>query len=212
MHYEPTGPNAPANLPAGTAASTYTKGGEPTGVEVRVFGASNGFDHNPLMPNAYGMMWRQIGDEHMQTAGQIGWAGAMPLGSGFAFGRLMFDVINSQRTLAGRYSLADIFLVSDIDVAALRARREADPSRARRNFERHVLLRDSLVRWYAAIDRLVEHELVVAAGAHDRGRAEGAQRRQRDGGQGAGFESFNLRAERGTGGRAGFPAAEERTQ
>ena len=55
---------------------------------------------------------------------------------------------------AGRYALADVFLVSDIDDATLRARRDADPSRTRRNFERHVLLRDSLLRWYRAIDRL----------------------------------------------------------
>ena len=55
---------------------------------------------------------------------------------------------------AGRYALADVFLVSDVDDATLRARREADPSRTRRNFERHVLLRDSLLRWYSAIDRL----------------------------------------------------------
>jgi hypothetical protein len=55
---------------------------------------------------------------------------------------------------AGRYALADLFLVSDVDVATLRARRESDPSRARSNFERHVLLRDSLLRWYSAIDRL----------------------------------------------------------
>jgi hypothetical protein len=55
---------------------------------------------------------------------------------------------------AGRYALADLFLVSDLDVTTLRARREADPSRTRRNFERHVLLRDSLLRWYRAIDRL----------------------------------------------------------
>jgi hypothetical protein len=55
---------------------------------------------------------------------------------------------------SGRYALADVFLVSDIDDATLRARRDADPSRTRRNFERHVLLRDSLLRWYSAIDRL----------------------------------------------------------
>jgi hypothetical protein len=55
---------------------------------------------------------------------------------------------------AGRYALADLFLVADVDIATLRARREADPSRTRRNFERHVLLRDSLLRWYSAIDRL----------------------------------------------------------
>jgi hypothetical protein len=55
---------------------------------------------------------------------------------------------------SGRYALADVFLVSDVDDATLRARRESDSSRTRRNFERHVLLRDSLLRWYSAIDRL----------------------------------------------------------
>jgi len=54
----------------------------------------------------------------------------------------------------GRYALADLFLVSNVDDATLRTRRESDPSRTRRNFERHVLLRDSLLRWYSAIDRL----------------------------------------------------------
>jgi len=53
-----------------------------------------------------------------------------------------------------RYALADLFLVSDIDEAALRARREADTARTRRGFERHVRLRDSLLRWYHAIDAL----------------------------------------------------------
>ena len=55
---------------------------------------------------------------------------------------------------SGRYALADVFLVSDVDVATLRARRDADPSRTRTNFERHVLLRESLLLWYRAIDRL----------------------------------------------------------
>ena len=55
---------------------------------------------------------------------------------------------------ARRYALADVFLVSDVDDATLRARREADTSRTRRNFERHVLLRDALLRWYSAVDRL----------------------------------------------------------
>jgi hypothetical protein len=55
---------------------------------------------------------------------------------------------------AGRYALADVFLVADIDEATLRARREADATRSRRNFERHVALRESLFRWYGAIDRL----------------------------------------------------------
>jgi hypothetical protein len=55
---------------------------------------------------------------------------------------------------SGRYALADVILVSDVDVETLRARRESDPTRTRRNFERHVLLRDSLLRWYGAVDRL----------------------------------------------------------
>ena len=55
---------------------------------------------------------------------------------------------------AGRYALADGFLVSTIDIDTLRARRDADISRTRGNFERHVRLRDMLLRWYGAIDRL----------------------------------------------------------
>ena len=55
---------------------------------------------------------------------------------------------------AGEYALADLYLVSDIDEATLRARRDADTTRTRRGFERHVLLRDSLLRWYHAIDEL----------------------------------------------------------
>jgi hypothetical protein len=55
---------------------------------------------------------------------------------------------------SGRYGLADLILVSDVDDATLRERRHADRSRTRRNFERHVLLRDALLRWYQAIDRL----------------------------------------------------------
>jgi hypothetical protein len=55
---------------------------------------------------------------------------------------------------AGRYALADVFLVSDLDSETLRTRRDADATRSRRNFETHVTLRDSLLRWYAAIDAL----------------------------------------------------------
>jgi hypothetical protein len=55
---------------------------------------------------------------------------------------------------AGRYALADLYLISDIDEATLRARRHADTTRTRRNFERHVRLRDALMRWYRAIDDL----------------------------------------------------------
>jgi hypothetical protein len=116
----PLGPTAPANLPAGTAAASYTKGDEPTGVEVRVFGATGGWDKNPLMPNAYGVAWRQIGDEHMSTSGQLGWAGAVPVGSGFAFGRVMFDILNSQRTLDGDRKFSAFSPTIDVGIAPLR--------------------------------------------------------------------------------------------
>jgi hypothetical protein len=55
---------------------------------------------------------------------------------------------------AGDYALADLYLVSDIDETTLRARRDADTTRTRGGFERHVLLRDSLLRWYRAINEL----------------------------------------------------------
>ncbi|HEV8656376.1 MAG TPA: hypothetical protein VGR85_12785 [Candidatus Limnocylindria bacterium] len=55
---------------------------------------------------------------------------------------------------SGDYALADLYLVSDIDAATLRARRDADTTRTRRGFERHILLIDSLLRWYRAIDDL----------------------------------------------------------
>ena len=55
---------------------------------------------------------------------------------------------------AGRYALADIFLVADVDADTLRMRRTADPTRTRRNFEVHVKLRDTTLAWYRAIDRL----------------------------------------------------------
>lgn len=54
----------------------------------------------------------------------------------------------------GRYGLADLAFVSDIDNDTLRDRRDADTTRTRRNFERHVRLRDAILRWYRAIDAL----------------------------------------------------------
>jgi hypothetical protein len=62
---------------------------------------------------------------------------------------------------AGRYALADAFLVSDVDDATLRSRRDADTTRTRRNFERHVALRDALLRWYGAINRLEPGRVVL---------------------------------------------------
>jgi hypothetical protein len=55
---------------------------------------------------------------------------------------------------AGRYALADVVLYADLDEATLRARRDADMTRTRRNFEIHVRLREASLRWYRAIDAL----------------------------------------------------------
>jgi hypothetical protein len=55
---------------------------------------------------------------------------------------------------AERYALADLFLVADIDEATLRQQRERDTTRTRGSVERHAALRDSLLRWYRAIDDL----------------------------------------------------------
>jgi len=61
---------------------------------------------------------------------------------------------------AERYGLADFIYVSDIDDATLRARRDNDPTRTRRNFERHAKLRDSLLEWYRFIDSLESGRVV----------------------------------------------------
>jgi len=66
---------------------------------------------------------------------------------------LMRDVAR-EAFVAGRYGLADLMYVSDVDMTTLRERRAADPRRTRRNFERHVKLRDSLLSWYRAIDAI----------------------------------------------------------
>lgn len=55
---------------------------------------------------------------------------------------------------AKRYGIADLTFVSDIDPATLRRHRDADTTRTRQNFERHVRLRDAILRWYQAIDTL----------------------------------------------------------
>ena len=55
---------------------------------------------------------------------------------------------------AGRYALADLFLIADVDEVTLRERRESDATRVRGAVERHALTRDSLQRWYRAIDEL----------------------------------------------------------
>ena len=116
-----TGVSSPSGSPPGTVArASYTQGGEPTGVEFRVFGATGGLEDNPLMPNAYGVTYRQIGDEHVQTAGQLGWAGALRVGPSVVFARLMFDVLSSQRTLDGDRKYSAFSPTLDLGVLPLR--------------------------------------------------------------------------------------------
>jgi hypothetical protein len=73
---------------------------------------------------------------------------------------LMRDV-SREAFVADRYGLADLIYVSDLNEGALRARREGDTTRTRRNFERHVKLRDSLLQWYRAIDAIEPGRVVL---------------------------------------------------
>ena len=61
---------------------------------------------------------------------------------------------------SARYGFADLAFVSDADEATLRARRDADTTRSRRNFERHVRLRDTTLDWYRAIATLDPRRVV----------------------------------------------------
>ncbi len=55
---------------------------------------------------------------------------------------------------SGDLGFADLVLVADATSEAARRQRDADPTRARRNFDLHVRLYDPLRRWYSAVDRL----------------------------------------------------------
>lgn len=72
---------------------------------------------------------------------------------------------------AARYGFADLAFVADVDEVTLRARRDADTTRTRHNFERHVRLRDTTLRWYRAIAQL-DHRRVVFGLPDDGLRAE----------------------------------------
>jgi hypothetical protein len=53
-----------------------------------------------------------------------------------------------------RLGLGDLVLVELPSLASLRARRDRDDSRRRRNFELHLQLAEPLREWYAALDEL----------------------------------------------------------
>jgi hypothetical protein len=51
----------------------------------------------------------------------------------------------------GELGFADVVLYADPGVDELRRRKEGDPSRTRRNFERHTAMAPSFRRWYEAL-------------------------------------------------------------
>lgn len=65
----------------------------------------------------------------------------------------------------GRYGLADIVLVADVDEGSLRARRAADATRTRRNFEVHVKLRETTLAWYRAVEHIEQGRVVFGLAA-----------------------------------------------
>jgi hypothetical protein len=60
----------------------------------------------------------------------------------------------------GRLGLADLYLVSRIGPDGARVRRDADPSRTRRNFELHVRLGPPLIEYYGAMDAVLPERVI----------------------------------------------------
>lgn len=54
----------------------------------------------------------------------------------------------------GRLGLADLVIVIDPDLSTLRRQMGRDRTRSRDGFERHVRFKESLRRWYMAVERL----------------------------------------------------------
>jgi hypothetical protein len=71
--------------------------------------------------------------------------------------RARFDrelAVTREAFRSGALGFADAVLVALPDVATLRRRRDGDATRHRRNFAKHVQLREPLQQWYAALDDL----------------------------------------------------------
>ncbi len=93
-----TGASGPATValqPGESATSPASPGDRPTGVEFHYLVS---MPLESALPNAYGAMLRQVGDEHTEQALQIGWNAPFELGRGgpLVFARLMFDLIGWQ--------------------------------------------------------------------------------------------------------------------
>jgi hypothetical protein len=61
---------------------------------------------------------------------------------------------NLAAVTAGRLGFADLVLVSIPSAEELRRRRDADPTRRRRNFDLHARLAEPLRQWYEALERV----------------------------------------------------------
>jgi hypothetical protein len=55
----------------------------------------------------------------------------------------------------GRVGFADAYFVNDVDDQTARLRRDGDTSRTRRNFEKHVRMRQPLLVWYQALAQVL---------------------------------------------------------
>jgi hypothetical protein len=93
----PVGPNAAMPNPGQNTAAAQMPGTAPTptGIEFHYLAS---MPLEGMLPNAYGAMLRQVGDEHTEQAMQVGWNAPIPLGHDgpMLFARLMFDLIGWQ--------------------------------------------------------------------------------------------------------------------
>jgi hypothetical protein len=71
--------------------------------------------------------------------------------------RAAFDrelAVTREAFRSGRLGLADAVLIGLPEIDVLRARRDGDPARQRRDFAAQVQLREPIEAWYRAVDRL----------------------------------------------------------
>jgi len=99
------------------ATAGYTRASDHTaGADVRLFATEDTSDH--VMPNAVAVAIRQLGDEPIRTAAQIGWGGAMNLGRPLIYARAMFDLLAVQGEGADR-KLSALSPTLDVGIAPL---------------------------------------------------------------------------------------------
>lgn len=77
---------------------------------------------------------------------------------------------------AGHLGFADLALVSTASAEQLRRHKAADSTRRRRSFDLHLRLREPLLAWYAALDRLSPGRVLWALPEDDAVLTEGTPR------------------------------------